>query len=76
MATKAYSIVDLLDGKLYRSNSRNTEGVIVWAEPRPEIWYGEDYEAYTIKVRPQFERQNPLTWGKDFYATVAVKVNN
>lgn len=74
MATKKYSIVDLLDGKRYRSDSRNTEGTIVWAESRPEIWYGENYEAYTIKVRPDFVKGNLPK--PDFYATVAVKVNN
>jgi hypothetical protein len=74
MATKNYSIVDLLDGKIYRSNSRNLEGTIVWAEPRPAIWYGENYEAYTIKVRPYYVKGS--LYKKDFYATVAVKVSN
>jgi hypothetical protein len=74
MATKNYSIVDLLDGKNYRSHSRNLEGVIVWAEARPEIWYGENLEAYTIKVRPQYVKG--ALYQKDFYATVAVKVSN
>ena len=72
MATKI-NIVELLDGKYYRSNSRNLEGTIVWAEARPSIWYGEDYEAYTIKVRPQYVKGE--LHQKDFYATVAVKVN-
>jgi hypothetical protein len=72
MATKKYSIVDLLDGKYYRSDSRNIDGVIVWAEARPEIWYGENFEAYTIKVRPNFVKGNLPQ--KDFYSTVAVKV--
>jgi hypothetical protein len=72
MATKKYNIVDLLDGKYYRSDSRNIDGVIVWAEPRPSIWYGENYEAYLVKVRPQYTIGSLLK--KDFYATVAVKV--
>jgi hypothetical protein len=72
MATKKYNIVELLDGKYYRSNSRNIDGVIVWAEPRPAIWYGENFEAYTIKVRPQYIKGN--LYQADFYATVAVKV--
>jgi hypothetical protein len=74
MATKNYSIVDLLDGKIYRSNSRNLEGTIVWAEARPAIWYGENLEAYTIKVRPYYVKGS--LYQKDFYATVAVKVSN
>jgi hypothetical protein len=72
MATRKYNIVDLLDGKAYRSHSRKIEGVIVWAEPRPSIWYGENYEAYLIKVRPQYTVGSLLR--KDFYATIAVKV--
>jgi hypothetical protein len=72
MATRKYSIVDLLDGKAYRSTSRKIEGIIVWAEPRPSIWYGDNYEAYLIKVRPQYTVGSLLR--KDFYATIAVKV--
>jgi hypothetical protein len=72
MATKKYSIVDLLEGKTYRSTSRKIEGVIVWAEPRPSIWYGENLEAYLIKVRPQYTIGS--LFRKDFYATIAVKV--
>jgi hypothetical protein len=76
MATKSYSIVDLLEGHYYRSLGRSIDGLITWAEPRPEVWYGSDFEAYTIKVRPQYDMNNPKTWGKDFYATVAVKVKD
>ena len=72
MATRKYNIVDLLDGKTYRSHSRNLEGVIVWAEARPAIWYGENFEAYTIKVRPQYLKGN--LYQPDFYATLAVQV--
>ena len=66
------NIVELLDGKYYRSTSRKIEGVIVWAEPRPSIWYGENYEAYLIKVRPQYTIGS--LFRKDFYATIAVQV--
>jgi hypothetical protein len=72
MATRKYNIVELLDGKAYRSTSRKIEGTIVWAEPRPSIWYGDNYEAYLIKVRPQYTVGSLLR--KDFYATIAVKV--
>jgi hypothetical protein len=72
MATRKYNIVELLDGKAYRSTSRKIEGIIVWAEPRPSIWYGDNYEAYLIKVRPQYTVGSLLR--KDFYATIAVKV--
>jgi hypothetical protein len=72
MATKNYSIPDLLDGKFYRSESRNISGMITWAEPRPSIWYGENYSAYLIKVRPPYYKGDLPQ--KDFYATIAVKV--
>lgn len=71
MATKI-NIVELLDGKYYRSNSRNLEGLITWAEPRPSIWYGENCQAYLIKVRPQYVVGSLPQ--KDFYATIAVQV--
>ena len=67
MATKLYTIESLLVGKNYRSRNRNFEGVITHAEKREGIWYGENFEAYAIEVRP--------THGfKNFWATVAVKV--
>lgn len=74
MATKAYSIVDLLEGKYYRSLSRHIDGLITYAKKRDEVFYGNDFEAYLIKVRPHYDMNNPKTWGKDFYATIAVKV--
>ena len=74
MATKAYSIVDLLEGKYYRSLSRHIDGLITYAEKREGVWYGEGYEAYLVTVRPQFQLGKVSTYGKDFYATVAVKV--
>ena len=67
MATKLYTIENLLIGKTYRSNSRHFEGEIISAEKREGIWYGENFEAYAIEVSP--------TRGiKNFWATVAVKV--
>ncbi len=67
MATKLYTIQDLLIGKEYRSRNRHFEGEIISAEPRPEIWYGENTEAYLIGIdyRGSIKTQ---------YATVAVKV--
>ena len=76
MATKLYSIETLLEGKLYRSNSRKIEGIIQDAEKRSDVYY-ENAEAYLVRVRPQFSSTSGLTsfsYGKDFYATIAVKV--
>ncbi len=67
MATKLYTIEDLLIGKTYRSNSRNFSGEIISAEPRPEIWYGEKTEAYLIGVNYKGSIRTK-------YATIAVKV--
>ena len=67
MSAKTISIESLLEGKHYRSTSRHDEGIIQYATKRPAIWYGENFEAYAIEVRP--------TRGiKNFWATVAVKV--
>jgi hypothetical protein len=67
MATKLYTIENLLIGKTYRSTSRHFEGEIISAEPRPEIWYGEKTEAYLIGI-------NYKGSIKTQYATIAVKV--
>jgi hypothetical protein len=67
MATKLYTIENLLVGKSYKSRSRNFEGVITHAEKREAIWYGENTEAYLITVR------TPSSI-RDKYATIAVKV--
>jgi hypothetical protein len=67
MATKLYTIQDLLIGKEYRSRNRHFEGEIISAEPRPEIWYGEKTEAYLIGI-------NYRGSIKTQYATIAVKV--
>jgi hypothetical protein len=66
MATKLYTIENLLIGKTYRSNSRHFEGEIISATPRPEIWYGEKTEAYLIEINTRSLRNK--------FATIAVKV--
>lgn len=67
MATKLYTIENLLVGKPYKSRTRNFEGEIVYAQKRDGIWYGENTEAYLITVRPPHSVS-------DRYATIAVKV--
>jgi hypothetical protein len=69
MATKLYTIEDLLIGKTYRSTSRHFEGEIISAEPRPAIWYGENTEAYLIGINAKGSIRNE-------YATIAVKVSD
>jgi hypothetical protein len=66
MATKLYTIENLLVGKNYRSTNRHFQGEIVSAEPRPAIWYGENTEAYLIEVNAGGLRNK--------FATIAVKV--
>lgn len=66
MATKLYTIESLLVGQNYRSRNRHFEGVIVSAEKRSEIWYGENTEAYLIEVDVRGLRNK--------FATIAVKV--
>jgi hypothetical protein len=66
MATKLYTIENLLVGKTYRSHNRNFSGEIISAEPRPAIWYGENTEAYVIEINAGGLRNK--------FATVAVKV--
>lgn len=67
MATKLYTIEDLLVGKSYKSRSRNFEGTITHAEKREQIWYGDNTEAYLITVRTPSSIH-------DNFATIAVKV--
>ena len=77
MSANVYSIETLLEGKYYRSNSRNLEGIIQEAEIANELWYGENLTAFRVRVRPQFSSTSKLTsfsYGKDFWATIAVKV--
>ena len=72
MSIKTYSIETLLEGKVYRSLSRKIEGIIQNAEKRSSVWYGENFEAYLIRVRPTYTGEGfPKP---DFYATIAVKV--
>jgi hypothetical protein len=66
MATKLYTIENLLVGKTYKSKSRHFEGEIVSAEKREGIWYGENTEAYLIEVNTRTLRNK--------FATIAVKV--
>ncbi len=66
MATKLYTIENLLVGKTYTSRNRHFEGEIVSATPRPAIWYGENTEAYLIEVNTRSLRNK--------FATIAVKV--
>jgi len=66
MATKLYTIENLLVGKTYRSRSRHFEGEIVSATPRPAIWYGENTEAYVVEVYDRTLRNK--------FATVAIRV--
>jgi hypothetical protein len=67
MATKLYTIENLLVGQNYRSRSRNFEGVITHAEKREGIWYGEGIEAYVVQIRTP-------AYLSDRYATVTVKI--
>ena len=66
MATKLYTIENLLVGKEYNSRSRHFSGEIVSATPRPEIWYGDNTEAYLIEINIRTLRNK--------FATIAVKV--
>ncbi len=72
MATKLYTIQDLLIGKNYRSRNRKIDGIIQEAESH-DAWYGSDFQAYRVRVRPQ-HGDSIKSWGKDFYAIVAVKI--
>ena len=69
MATKLYTIEDLLIGKTYRSRSRFFEGEIISAEKRDGVWYGDNTEAYLIGVNAKGSIRNK-------YATIAVKVSD
>jgi hypothetical protein len=66
MATKLYTIENLLVGKTYTSRNRHFEGEIVSATPRPAIWYGENTEAYLIEINTRSLRNK--------FATIAIKV--
>ncbi len=76
MSAKTITIESLLEGKTYRSDSRHLEGVIKSAE-KSDVWYGSDFQAYTICVRPTYTVGNTsINRWKDFYATIAVKVSD
>lgn len=68
MATRIYTIEDLLIGKTYRSNSRHFEGEIISAEKRDGVWYGENTEAYLVGINAKGSIKNK-------YATIAVQTN-
>ncbi len=76
MSALIYSIESLLVGKTYRSEKRHLEGEIKSAE-KSDAWYGADFQAYTICVRPTYTVGNlsPKRW-HDFYATIAVRVKD
>ncbi len=66
MSARQYSIEHLLVGRHYHSRNRHDEGIINYAEKREGIWYGENLQAYAIRVSP--------TRGiNDFWATVAIE---
>jgi hypothetical protein len=74
MATYKYDIPTLLEGKYYRSLSRHIDGIIQYAEKRDNVWYGDNFEAYAVKVRPTW---NGTGFPKpDFYATVCVQIGD
>ena len=74
MSSRVYSIQDLLVGTYYRSQSRHIDGTITHAEKRENVSYGEGYEAYLITFRAQHESGNAKAYGREYHATVAVKV--
>jgi len=75
MSATTYSIENLLEGSYYRSHSlarKGRDGIIQYAEKRSDVWYGNNCEAYTVKVRPTYSGNG--IFQNDFYATVVVKV--
>jgi hypothetical protein len=68
-----YNIETLLEGKYYRSvNRKGLDGIIQYAEKRGEVWFGDNTEAYLVRVRPTYDGKG--IFRNDFYATIAVKV--
>ena len=62
-----YTIENLLIGKTYKS--KTLRGEIVDAEKSNQpIWYGENCEAYLVRVRSEGANYH--------YRTIAVKVND
>jgi hypothetical protein len=71
-----YSIENLLEGSYYRSRSfarKGKEGIIQYAE-KSDVWFGADYQAFIVKVRPTYQIGQFLN--PDFFATIAVKVGD
>jgi hypothetical protein len=69
---KKYSTENILEGTYYRSTNRYPmDGLINYASKR-HYWVGENATAYVVRVRPIYDPSNPKTWGKDFWATIAV----
>jgi hypothetical protein len=68
-------ISEALEGKYYKSRSRNVEGIIQHAQKRENVWTGENEYAYTVQVRPVYNPDKVTTWSEDFYATVYVGVD-
>lgn len=65
---------EALQGKYYRSKSRHIEGIIQYAEKRDNVATPDGVYAYTIQVRPYWNRN--LNYQKpDFYSTLYVKVD-
>jgi hypothetical protein len=75
MATYKYDIPTLLEGKYYRSLSRHIDGIIQYAEKRENVWYGENFQAYTVTVRPTYKGFPDLP-KPDFYATICVQLED
>jgi hypothetical protein len=69
MATKLYSIENLLVGKTY--HSRTLKGEIISAE-KSDVWY-EGCESYLVQVRPHYSA--PLNL-KDTYRVLAVRIGD
>jgi hypothetical protein len=74
MATYKYNIPTLLEGKYYRSLSRHIDGIIQYAEKRENVWYGQGFDAYLVKVRPTYKGDG--IFRNDFYATVCVQMED
>ena len=65
MSANIYTIEELLIGKTY--NSKTLRGEIISAEKSQQpIWYGQNTEAYLVRVRDNFANYQ--------YRTIAVKV--
>ena len=68
MATKLYTIENLLVGKTY--HSRTLTGEIIDAE-KSDVFYGAGLESYRVQVRPHYPSVFNL---KDTYRILSVRV--